>query len=106
MKTTPEIVYERMKQRGRKEENAISLDYLKQIHQIHDEWLYHRTLRPVPAPIITINGDKELHEMVEEFDKCKNKIFSNVIDDNDVNNTMITVPTNHVLPKIKAGISD
>lgn len=94
-----------MKQRGRKEENAISLEYLKQIHQIHDDWLYHQTLKPVPSPVITINGDRELSEMVEEFDKCKNEIFSKVIDDNDVN-SMITVSTNRVLPEIKAGISD
>lgn len=105
MRTTPEIVYERMKQRGRKEENAVSLEYLKEIHQIHDDWLYHQTLKSVPSPIITINGDRQLHEMVEEFDKCKNEIFSKVIDDNDVNNTMITVSTNHVLPEIKA-VSD
>ncbi|XP_011629962.1 deoxynucleoside kinase-like isoform X1 [Pogonomyrmex barbatus] len=106
LRTTPEIVYERMKRRGRKEENAVSLEYLKQIHQIHDDWLYHQTLKPVPSPVITINGDRELHEMVEEFDKCKNEIFSKVIDDNDVNNTIITVSTNRVLPEIKAGISD
>lgn len=95
-----------MKQRGRKEENAVSLEYLKQIHQVHDDWLYHRILKPIPAPIITINGDRELHEMVEEFEKCKDKIFSKVIDDSDVNNTMITVSTNCLLSEIKAGISD
>jgi len=105
LRTTPEVVYGRMKQRGRKEENAVSLEYLKQIHQIHDDWLLHRTLKPIPAPVIIINGDRQLHEMLDEFDKCKNEIFNNVIDDSDVN-TMITVPTNHVLPKIKTGISD
>lgn len=105
LRTTPEIVYERMRQRGRKEENAISLEYLKEIHQIHDDWLYHQSLKPVPSPVITINGDRELHEMVVEFDKCKNEIFSKVIDDRDVNNTMITVSTNHMLPEIKA-VSD
>lgn len=94
-----------MRQRGRKEENGVSLKYLKEIHQIHDDWLYHKILKPVPSTVITINGDRELHEMVEEFDKCKNEIFSKVIDDNDVNNTMITVSTNHMLPEIKA-VSD
>ncbi|XP_014485478.1 PREDICTED: deoxynucleoside kinase-like [Dinoponera quadriceps] len=106
LRTTPEIVYERMKKRGRKEENMVSLEYLKQIHQLHDEWLYHQMLKPVPAPTITINGDRELHEMVEEFEKCKNQIFNKIID-KDASNTMITtVPTNCIIPKIKAGISD
>ncbi|EFN80204.1 deoxynucleoside kinase isoform X2 [Harpegnathos saltator] len=107
LKTTPEIVYERMKKRGRKEENTVSLEYLKQIHQLHDEWLYHQTLKPVPAPIITINGDRELHEMVEEFEKCKNQIFNRIVNDNDASNMMITtVPTNCIIPEIKAGMSD
>ncbi|XP_050466366.1 deoxynucleoside kinase-like isoform X1 [Cataglyphis hispanica] len=106
LRTTPEIVYNRMKQRGRKEENAVSLEYLNQVHQIHDDWLYHQTLKPVPAPIIIINGDRELHGMVEEFEKCKNEIFSKVREDNDVNNTIITVPTNCVLPEIKTAILD
>lgn len=96
-----------MKQRGRKEEDAVSLEYLKQIHQIHDEWLYHQTLKPVPAPIIILNGDRKLHEMVEEFDKCKNQIFNKVVNEGEAHNTMITtIPTNCVLPEIKAGISD
>ncbi|KAL0105327.1 hypothetical protein PUN28_016763 [Cardiocondyla obscurior] len=102
LRTTPEIVYDRMKQRGRKEENAVSLEYLKQVHQIHDDWLYHHQLKPIPSPIITINGDRDLHEMVEEFEKCKNEIFSKTTDDRDESNTMIAVSTNHVLPKIKA----
>ncbi|XP_011689017.1 PREDICTED: deoxynucleoside kinase isoform X3 [Wasmannia auropunctata] len=105
LRTTPELVYDRMRQRGRKEENAVSLEYLKQIHEIHDDWLYHQILKPVPSPVITINGDRGLDEMVEEFDKCKNEIFSKVIDDSDINNTMITVSKNHVLPEIKA-VSD
>lgn len=105
LRTTPEVVYERMKKRGRTEENTVSLEYLNQIHRIHDDWLYHQTLKPVPAPIIIINGDQDLPQMVEEFEKCKTKIFSKVIEDNDINNTIITVPTTRA-PKIKAGISD
>jgi len=105
LRTTPEVVYERMKKRGRTEENTVSLEYLKQIHHIHDDWLYHQTLKPVPAPVIIINGDQDLPQMVEEFERCKNEIFSKVIEDSDVNNTIITVPTARI-PEIKAGTSD
>jgi len=105
LRTTPEVVYERMKKRGRTEENTVSLEYLKQIHHIHDDWLYHQTLKPVLAPVIIINGDQDLPQMVEEFERCKNEIFSKVIEDSDVNNTIITVPTARI-PEIKAGTSD
>lgn len=64
-----------MKARARKEENLVSLEYLKQIHDIHDEWLYHQTLFNIPAPVLTLDGNKNLEEMLIEFEKCKNQIF-------------------------------
>jgi len=94
-----------MKKRGRTEENTVSLEYLKQIHRIHDDWLYHQTLKPIPAPVIIINGDRDLPQMVEEFERCKNEIFGKVIEESDVNNTIITVPTSRI-PEIKAGTFD
>lgn len=95
-----------MKKRGRKEESSVSLEYLKEMHQIHDDWLYHQSLRPLPAPVITINADRDLHEMVEEFEKCKTQIFNGVTDDTDKNSSIITVPTNCILSEIRTGISD
>ncbi|KAI4503896.1 hypothetical protein M0802_001299 [Mischocyttarus mexicanus] len=76
LRTSPEIVYQRMRIRARKEENAVSLDYLKQIHQVHDEWLIHQSLFTLPAPVIVIDGNKSIEEMFNEFEKCKDRIFS------------------------------
>ncbi|XP_076235305.1 deoxynucleoside kinase isoform X2 [Calliopsis andreniformis] len=80
LRTTPEVVYQRMKARARKEENLVSLEYLKQIHNIHDEWLYYQTLFTVPAPVLILNGDKSLEEMLVEFENCKNRIFDKRIE--------------------------
>ncbi|XP_014599392.1 PREDICTED: deoxynucleoside kinase isoform X2 [Polistes canadensis] len=77
LRTCPDIVYQRMRIRARKEENAVSLEYLKQIHQIHDEWLLHQNLFSLPAPVVVLDGNKSIKEMVTEFEKCKNTIFSN-----------------------------
>ena len=50
LRTTPEVVYERMKVRGRSEEDSVSLDYLKQLHDLHEDWLIHgRKHRPAPV---------------------------------------------------------
>lgn len=50
LRTTPEVVYDRMKVRGRSEETSVSLDYLKQLHDLHEEWLIHgRKYRPAPV---------------------------------------------------------
>lgn len=79
LRTTPEVVYERIKKRARKEENTVSLEYLEQIHEIHEEWLYDRTLSTVPAKVITLDGNKDLEEMIKEFEICSNRIYSGTV---------------------------
>ncbi|KOC63317.1 Deoxynucleoside kinase [Habropoda laboriosa] len=79
LRTSPTVVYQRMKERARKEENSVSLEYLKQIHDIHDEWLYHQTLFTVPAPVLVLDGNKNLKDMIIEFENCKNQIFNRKI---------------------------
>lgn len=39
LRTVPKKCMERMQKRGRKEESAVSLEYLKDIHELHEEWL-------------------------------------------------------------------
>lgn len=52
LRTTPEVVYERMKVRGRSEESTVDLGYLKQLHDLHEDWLIHgRKDRPAPVSI-------------------------------------------------------
>lgn len=75
LRTSPDVVYQRMKTRARKEENCVSLEYLQQVHNIHDEWLYHQTLFSVPARVLIIDGNKSLPEMVTQFENCKDLIF-------------------------------
>ncbi|XP_032666097.1 deoxynucleoside kinase-like [Odontomachus brunneus] len=80
LRTTPEVVYQRMQARARKEEESVPLEYLRQIHEIHEGWLYKRTLFSLPAPVMIIDGDKSLEEMVPQFEKCKDRILKEKID--------------------------
>ena len=66
-----------MRKRARKEEDCVSLKYLQEVHEVHDEWLYKQTLFPVPAPVITLDADQDLEVMFEQFETCKNRIFDN-----------------------------
>lgn len=50
LRTTPEVVYERMKIRGRDEESTVSFEYLKELHDLHENWLIHG-LKERPAPV-------------------------------------------------------
>ncbi|XP_033217886.1 deoxynucleoside kinase-like [Belonocnema kinseyi] len=76
LRTSPEVVYKRMRDRARKEEDCISLEFLTQLHQIHDEWLLNKNFSSLPAPVIVLNGDKSIEEMMSEFNICKDSIYS------------------------------
>ncbi|XP_012062731.1 PREDICTED: deoxynucleoside kinase-like [Atta cephalotes] len=80
LRTTPEVVFQRMQARARKEEDSVPLEYLKQIHEIHDDWLYRQTLFSLPAPVMIIDGDKSLEEMVPQFEKCRDRILNEQTD--------------------------
>lgn len=53
LRTTPEVVYERMKVRGRNEESTVSLSYLQQLHDLHENWLI-KGAKHRPAPVSSI----------------------------------------------------
>lgn len=42
LRTTPEVVYERIKKRARFEESNVPLKYLKDLHEAHENWLVRR----------------------------------------------------------------
>lgn len=53
LRTTPEVVYERMKARARSEEKCIPFEYLKQLHELHENWLIHgHHERPAPVSLL------------------------------------------------------
>lgn len=69
-----------MQARARKEEDSVPLEYLRQIHEIHEDWLYRQTLFSLPAPVMIIDGDKSLEEMVPQFEKCKDRILNGQVE--------------------------
>lgn len=89
LRTSPEVVYQRMQLRARKEEETVPLEYLRQIHEIHDDWLYRQTLFSVPAPVMIVDGDKSLEEMAPQFEKCKDRILNARIDDTSTRTTIV-----------------
>ena len=53
LKSSPEKCMERMKTRARDEESSVPFEYLKEIHDNHEEWLSQWTT----TPILTIDND-------------------------------------------------
>lgn len=77
LRTDPEIAFERIKKRNRTEENSIPLDYIKQIHQCHDEWLLNeKNVIIIDANIEFENNDTRMNEIIEQI---KNRMNINTI---------------------------
>ncbi len=64
LQTDPTVCYERLCKRDRKEESAVPLDYLRRLHEKHEEWLMQRKnvsdyLHNVPVLVLPCNSDFE-----------------------------------------------
>lgn len=73
LKTTPEVVYERMKKRARAEEATVTLEYLRELHDLHEKWLMSDKNH---IPVLVLDGDKDGTEMLEEYQKFTDRINS------------------------------
>ena len=74
IQTQPEVAMDRINLRSRKGEDAITLDYLKEIHKRHEE-LFVEKASTLPAKVIVIDGNLSKEEMIEEYKKCEKFIL-------------------------------
>jgi len=74
LRTTPEKALERINVRARSEENTIPLEYIQQLHSLHEEWLISGKY-PLPAPVLVIDADKDLAEMQDVYKKHEGDVF-------------------------------
>ncbi|XP_063704731.1 deoxynucleoside kinase isoform X2 [Culicoides brevitarsis] len=81
LRTTPEIVYERMKKRGRSEETLVPFEYLKQLHELHENWLIHGQ-HYRPAPVLVLDANLDLTEIGSEYERSETSILKPILIDN------------------------
>lgn len=60
LRSSPEVVARRIRQRARAEERAISQQYLQALHELHEEWLIGQRRFPVPCQVLVMDADKDL----------------------------------------------
>lgn len=68
LKTSPETCMERIKARNRSEEKTIPMELLNALHERHEEWLIQGKF-PVPAPVMVVDGNRDLEEMITFYKK-------------------------------------
>lgn len=64
LRSDPELLYARIKARGRPEEAAISLEYLRALHELHEDWLVRGKFGQPPAPVYTIDANAPREKVV------------------------------------------
>lgn len=75
LRSTPEIVFERTKARGRPEETGVTLQYLTQLHNAHEQWLMTHSDRFNNVPVLILDADKDLHDVLDQYKKNESKIL-------------------------------
>ena len=79
LKCDPIICQKRIKKRERKEECSIPLEYLKNIHNKHEEWINSIKLSTTPVLSLDVNEDFEENPQRKEFLVQEIKKFLNKI---------------------------
>ena len=85
LRTRPEVCAERVQKRGREGEDLITLDYLKNCHEYHDNWL-----GKMPAEqclVLDANEDIlywHLCEILDFMDGVAKRIHDNQVDVNEI----------------------
>jgi len=71
LRTSPEVVFDRMRGRDRKEEADIPLAYLQDLHRLHEDWLINKTnpQRYLP-PVIVVDATADISVL--------NKVYRNL----------------------------
>ncbi|XP_056022126.1 thymidine kinase 2, mitochondrial-like [Ostrea edulis] len=78
LQTKPETVYNRIKARNRSEEQNITLEYLQQLHDLHEEWMVKKTKFSLPSKVLIIPADKDLEEMYAIYNSREKDILCGV----------------------------
>ncbi|CAK1596557.1 unnamed protein product [Parnassius mnemosyne] len=72
LRTTPQVVWERMMKRGRAEESEVPLDYLQQVHDSYENWL---NSPDVGCEVLTIDADRSIDCVKDDLERYSYKIL-------------------------------
>lgn len=78
LRSTPEIVYERIKQRARAEESCVPLSYLQELHDLHEDWLIRKKTGS-NVPVLVLDADLGLDEIGSEYKRSEQSIIRDTV---------------------------
>jgi len=75
LRTDPKVLYTRIKERCRHEEEGIPYEYLNSLHNLYEDWLVHKKT-PCAAEVLIIDANASVEEMESSYEFHKNKILN------------------------------
>lgn len=69
----------------------MSLPYIKQLHDLHEQWLFYKFKFDCPAPVLIVDANKTRTDIIHEYDRVIRVIqsFSPDLSDDDDDNVVI-----------------
>lgn len=74
LKTDPDKCYERIAKRNRQSEHLIDIEYLRELHKRHEDWLMHESNNDVPT--LVVDGNEEFAVVSKNVEKISDFINS------------------------------
>lgn len=71
LRSSPEVVFNRMQQRNRPEESTVTLDYLTDLHKQYEKWLMECEPNSLPAPVVVLDVDKDLKHVTMMYSQLE-----------------------------------
>ncbi|XP_022313016.1 thymidine kinase 2, mitochondrial-like [Crassostrea virginica] len=75
LRADPDVCYERLKKRDRKEEACVPKQLIQDLHDLHEEWLVQQRKYRAPAPVLILDANCEYQEMTEMYETKREEIL-------------------------------
>jgi len=80
LRTDPQVIFNRVAKRNRKEELKVPLDYYKLMHSYHEDWLIHKNVtgsKYLP-PVVVIDANRDLSVLQNDYKQLAKDIWLSV----------------------------
>lgn len=71
LRTTPEVVYERIQNRNRLEEKVIPFEYVARLHNSYEAWLFDKQIAQNKIPIFILDANLPLQNIHTEYERLE-----------------------------------
>lgn len=75
LRADPQVCFNRIKKRSRKEECGVPYELIQSLHDLHEEWLIQHKKFKVPAPVLVLDANKEYSEITELYEDKRQEIL-------------------------------